>query len=92
MVLRGELIAITSAANLDRRRKRDELTQQVQELERIHQCTGAPRIWRQLTTVRSQLPAVDLDRAEYAALRLHQAFYVGGDRCGHLLAQKLRET
>ncbi|KAJ1088905.1 hypothetical protein NDU88_002059 [Pleurodeles waltl] len=31
-----------------------------------------------------------MDRAEYAALRLRQSYYVGGNRCGCLLATRLR--
>lgn len=78
-VVRGEFIAITASDNKIRSEKREQLTHQTQELERIHQRTGAPRVWRQLEAMRSQLAALDLDRAEYAALRLCHNFYTGGD-------------
>lgn len=44
-VIRGEIIAISTADNIRRRQKRDELSQSVRELEQMHQRTGAPRIW-----------------------------------------------
>lgn len=91
-VLRADFIAIASADNADRLKKRTELTQQVTELEHIHHRTGAPRIWRQLRIALQHLAALDQDRAENAALRLRHAFYTGGDKGGRLLAHKLRDT
>lgn len=91
-VIRGEFIAISTASYLARSRKRSELTQRVAELEQMHQQTGASRAWRQLCIERKQLAALDQDRAEYAALHLRHSFYTGGDRCGRLLAHKLREA
>lgn len=79
-VIRGEFLAISTAENKARRLKREELSQQVKTLELSHQHTGAPRIWRKLMSARTQLNALDLDRAEYAALRLRHSYYVGGDR------------
>lgn len=40
----GEFVAISMAENAERSQKRAELTQQVHELEQMHQRTGAPRI------------------------------------------------
>lgn len=89
-VIRGELISISAAETKERKEKRATLTAQVTELERVHSRTGAPRIWRQLKAARAQLASLDLDRAEFAALKLKHTYYVGGDKTGRLLASKLR--
>ncbi|KAJ1184297.1 hypothetical protein NDU88_001105 [Pleurodeles waltl] len=39
-----------------------------------------PRVWRQRTAARLQLAEIDLDRAEYAALRLRHSYYRVRDR------------
>lgn len=88
-VIRGKFLGIATADNKDRREKREHLQGQIIELERIHQRTGAPRVWKRLKNARTQLAGLDLDRTEYAALRLRHKFYVGGDRCGRLLANRL---
>lgn len=91
-VIRGELIAISAAENKARKDIRAQLTAQVQELERVHSRTSAPRIWRQLKSARAQLAQLDLDRAEYAAVCLKHAYYVGGNRTGRMLANRHSES
>ncbi|KAJ1208095.1 hypothetical protein NDU88_003485 [Pleurodeles waltl] len=90
VVIGGEFIMISALDNKIRREKRAQLHQQVTELERIHKWTGAPRVWRQLSAARPQLVGLDMDRVEYAALRLRHTYYVGGNKCGRLLATRLR--
>ncbi|KAJ1195476.1 hypothetical protein NDU88_004756 [Pleurodeles waltl] len=88
-VIRGELIAITATDNKIRKEKRETMTKQVLDLEQIHKCTGAPGIWRRLEAACTQLAGLDQDRAEYAPLRMHHSFYVGGKRMCWLLASCL---
>lgn len=38
------------------------------------------------------LKHLDLDRAEHALLRLRHKFYLSGDKCGRMLARKLRAS
>ncbi|KAJ1142596.1 hypothetical protein NDU88_008910 [Pleurodeles waltl] len=90
VVIRREFIGISAADNKLRLEKRAQLQQQVTELETIHKRIGAPRVWRQLNAARLQLVAITLDRAEYAALHLRHSYYVGCNRCGRLLAKRLR--
>ncbi|KAJ1188732.1 hypothetical protein NDU88_005489 [Pleurodeles waltl] len=89
-VIKGEFIGISAVDNKLRREKRAHLQQQVMELEKIHKRKWALRVWRQLSAALLQLPGIDMDRAEYAALCLQQSYYVGGNRCGRLLATRLR--
>lgn len=89
-VVKGEFIGIAATDNRDRKEKRKRLQDEIAELERIHQQTGAPRVWKRLKAARAQMAGLDTDRAEFAALRLRHKFYVGGDRCGRLLANRLR--
>ncbi|KAJ1200555.1 hypothetical protein NDU88_004378 [Pleurodeles waltl] len=51
---------------------------------------GGPRVWRQLSAAQLQLAGLYLDRAEYTGLRLRHSSYVGGNRCGRLLVERLR--
>lgn len=90
LVIQGEFIAISTADNRRRTEKRKAVEQEVEELEKIHKRTGAPRIWRDLEARRRILKHLDLDRAEHALLRLRHKFYIGRDKCGKLLARLLR--
>lgn len=89
LVLRGEFMAISAAEKRRRVERRAALNQEVAELEQIHKLTGAPRVWRELESRRRALKHLDLDRAEHALLRLCHKFYIGGDKCGKLLASRL---
>ena len=70
--------------------KRSELDAHVVELDAIHKCTRAPRVWRKQQAVRAQLKHLDLDRVEYALLPLKHNYYLGSNKCCKLLAHKLR--
>ncbi|KAJ1214794.1 hypothetical protein NDU88_002405 [Pleurodeles waltl] len=87
-VIRGEFIAISAEDNKIWQEKRAQLQQQVTELKRIHKRTGAPQV--KLSAASAQLAGLDTDRAEYAALRLRHSFYMSGNGCGRLLANRLR--
>lgn len=92
LVARGEFINLTAAYSTLRREKRAELEKEVGELEAVHKRTGAPRVWRALESRRRLLKHLDLDRAEHTLLRLRHKFYLSGDKCGKMLAHKLRTT
>ncbi|KAJ1181229.1 hypothetical protein NDU88_006439 [Pleurodeles waltl] len=89
-VVRGEVMSLSARDNKARREIREELEQRVAALERSHQSTGAPRIWRELEKVRQQLKRQDWDREEYAIARLKHKYYIRSNRCGKLLAHRLR--
>ncbi|KAJ1100186.1 hypothetical protein NDU88_005273 [Pleurodeles waltl] len=52
-----------------------------------YRCT---RVWWQLEASWTQIAEIDLDRMEYSDLQLCHFYYIGGDRCGHLLANILQ--
>ena len=73
----GEFIELAAANNRERAKKRAGLEDMVWDLGKEHHHTRAPRIWRALWVVRTQLAALDTDWAEYILLRLQQSFYPG---------------
>ncbi|KAJ1123901.1 hypothetical protein NDU88_002368 [Pleurodeles waltl] len=89
-VVRGEVMSLSSKDNKVRREQRAVLEQKVAALERSHKYTGTPRVWRELEKARQQLKWLDWDRAEYAVVRLKHKYYTGSNRCGKLLAHRLR--
>ncbi|KAJ1210220.1 hypothetical protein NDU88_005588 [Pleurodeles waltl] len=88
-ITREELIVISAVDNKRHREKRKHLSRKVRELKNMHQCMGTLRIWSQLKARRKERAGLDLDRAEYASLRLHYSFYIGYNKCGCLLANRL---
>ncbi|KAJ1140200.1 hypothetical protein NDU88_006558 [Pleurodeles waltl] len=90
VVVRGEVMSLSARDNRARREQRAVLEQKVAALERSHKSTGAARIWRELEKMRQQLRRLDWERAEYAIVRLKHKYYIGSNRCGKLLAHRLR--
>ncbi|KAJ1129149.1 hypothetical protein NDU88_007520 [Pleurodeles waltl] len=83
-------MSLSARDNKAKRLLREDLKQRVRVLEHSHKHTGAPRVWRELEKVRKQLRRLDWNRAEYAVVRLKHKYYIGSNKCGKLLAHRLR--
>lgn len=92
LVVRGEFLKIAAAHSKLRKGKQATLEKEVSELEAVHKRTGAPRVWRELENRRRLLKHLDLDKAEHMLLRLRHKFYLSSDKCGKMLAHRLRAT
>ncbi|KAJ1217077.1 hypothetical protein NDU88_004672 [Pleurodeles waltl] len=68
---------IEDLENRARRIKRQQLEDDIRNLEATHGQTGSLVMQRQIATLRKQLRALDSDRAEYALLRTKQKYYAG---------------
>lgn len=89
-VIRGKVIAITTAYKKQKKKYKDDLLQKISKLEKLRKKTCSPKIFKALTIERKNLEALEIHKIEKNLLYLKQNYWLRSPKATKLLAWKVR--
>lgn len=89
-VLRGKILALTSAYQRDKAKHREDLLKNIEHLEAVHKQTYNSKVYRKLMELRKKLEALEITSIQRKVLSLNQKYWMRTPKSLKLVAWKVK--
>lgn len=90
--IRGQIISFASYERKQKKKKLDELTTRINQLDALYTTSPSPDLYKERLSLQSEFDTLTTDNAVSLLLKSRSSFYEQGDKAGKLLAHQLRQS
>lgn len=90
--IRGHIISFVSFERKQKRKRLDELTKHIAQLDSLYASSPTPDLYKERLSLQSEFNTLTTDHAVELLLRSRSNYYEQGDKASKLLAHQLRQS
>lgn len=87
--IRGQIISFVSNVRRQNRKRLDELTKRIAQLDSLYATSPTPDLYKERLSMHSEFNTLTTDHAVDLLIKSRSNYYEQGDKAGRLLADQL---